>query len=51
MLAGVLRAEAQYAGFSVEALESACSDDISAHLMAHAHVVNMEDEEEHEHRW
>ena len=42
MLAGVLRAEAQYAGFSLEALESACSGDISAHLMAHAHVVNID---------
>jgi len=42
MLAGALRAEPQYAGFSVEALESACSGDISAHLMAHAHIVNMD---------
>ncbi|GGG08345.1 hypothetical protein GCM10010924_41560 [Rhizobium wenxiniae] len=48
MLAGVLRAEAQYAGFSVEALETACSGDISWRMRMLS--MWMEDKEEHEHR-
>lgn len=42
ILAWALRAEAQYAGFSVEALEAAWGGDIPAHLMANAHVVNLD---------
>lgn len=51
MLAGALTAEAQYAGFSVEALEAAYGGDVPANFMAHAHVVNLDGNgEEHEHR-
>lgn len=39
MMAGVLRAEAQMAGFSTESLEAACGGDISRHLMMRAHAA------------
>lgn len=42
MLAGILRAEGPMAGFSPDALEAACSGDISAHLLACARLHNLE---------
>ncbi|AYD04185.1 hypothetical protein [Neorhizobium sp. NCHU2750] len=43
MMAGILRAEAQMAGFTAESLEAACGGDISRHLMARAHSASTQE--------